>query len=636
MSQPQWSALQAQDTTPYIEDARSPWAHLPSPSTTATAPTPVKRKPVPYQTLEVPIAQKLDDPVIPARWGLTWQSPALCLCSLLSGIAVAAGNHAYFSRLHNTPYDNVEWVGRYSLVLAIIVKTCFATSLLICYEQVVWMGFKDRVQGTSIRAIDALFGATHQVLSLLRWSMWVSNPMAAIMISLRWLLPLVSIIAPTTLTVQVRETVSSSDCQVPIVRLNLDEADTFESRESVTYLTDLAQFDYTHQQTFPTSLASKVGTLTGFLGEPVSFASPCGSNCSYTLTLDTPLWKCTETDPMDPRSPWERDNSTSAPWASVNKGTPFEYTSFIWYVSATPNDTSTLWVGHVYKSNATADAGTPYNQTYTPETFYCDGHNATLTVELFFMNGEQQTPKVLNIDYGNIVDWSYGSSWAYENNAYPIDPARHRAVYKVLTELLAGEISLETRSGGIFSSDTKILNMPAFVKPNLVGDDDRNDQLKDLIRPLVEELSLNYTLSLLAYSDLVTTQTDNATCTNTIYSNVWKYQPRNLIIAYCAGAALSLVSAILGGFALYKNGLVSEISFSQVLVTTRNPELDDLSKGNCLGKSDLYPRGLYNVNLRLGELKKQDDKIGQSTGAAHVAFGAPDNVVGIRRRGHYV
>ncbi|KAF3908468.1 hypothetical protein ABW21_db0203593 [Orbilia brochopaga] len=619
--------------TPEISEShiRVPWSQKLSYSS-------IPRKPIPdpYQT-EIPVSS---DPDLPnqqppqrSKWGITWQSPSLAIASYVSGLLVAVGNHIYFTRLNNTPYVNVVWVGRYALVLALIVKTCFATCILVCYEQVVWMGFRHRSKGTSIRAIDAMFGSTYQVVSLLYPAMWLENPLAAITIAIRWLLPLISIVAPTTLTVTSREAVSYTACQVPA--LNFSVTTSAFTSPSGEYLSDLAQSEYTRNEWFATPLASKIGTLTGLLGQPVSYSSPCGTNCSYSVNFHSSLWKCMDTDPHNATSPWEISNSTNAPWATSNKGHEIDYTSIFKYVSMSSNETGKLWVGHLINKNVTSDANKTFWDYWGVETFYCDNYNASISLRQAFINGEQQDPILEDVVYGDQVDPYFGLGYTIDKNISQEDLARYQVAYDVLAKLFLGEVSFESRAGRDFPSDTSILNMPAFLKPNLVVNGDKNDELQDSIRPLAEQLSLNYTMSLLAYPGLGVRQLQNGNCTVTTYSNVWRYEQQYLIIAYVAGLVASLVSLVVGAIALAKNGLVSEMSFSQVIATTRNPELDKLLEGNCLGKSDLQPRSLYSIKLRLGELQDPDGKL-SSSGAAHAAFGTPRNVSEIRRQGYYI
>jgi hypothetical protein len=56
---------------------------------------------------------------------------------------------------------------------------------------------------------------------------------------------------------------------------------------------------------------------------------------------------------------------------------------------------------------------------------------------------------------------------------------------------------------------------------------------------------------------------------------------------------------------MLENGVVSGTSFSYILVTTRNPALDQLSVGACLG-SDPFPAELMRTKFRFGVLDDAD------------------------------
>ncbi|KAF3928916.1 hypothetical protein AA313_de0203379 [Arthrobotrys entomopaga] len=614
--------------------SRPHWMHQPS----TTSSISIQRKPVPYQAIETPIDIETpsskesphdEKPPQSSKWGITWQAPAVCLIAFVSALAIAIGNHVYFAGLNNKPYENSVWIGRYALVLALIVKTCFATCIIICYEQFIWMGFRRRQDGTSIRAIDALFGSTYQVVSLFYPSIWIQHPMAALMIAIRWLLPLVSIVAPTTLTVQIRESMTYSDCLVPTLNFGVPNQASIPPTSPNAFLSDLAQSDYTENEWFATSLGSKVGTLSGFLGQPVSYLSPCGSNCSYSITFNAPIWRCNDVDPHNATAPWEVMNTTEATWATNNIGNEIHYTSLYKYFGIANDTTGRLWIGHINAKNVTNPK--KFWDSWDVETFYCDSYNTSVSVEQAWVDGEQLPPRIESLVYGNQINMTIGQGWAMDNNVSWVELGRHQVVYQVLSNLFLGSVSEELRAGRDFTNLTTILDMPSFVQSNSSS----AGQLVSTIRPLAEQLSFNYSMSLLGYQELALRQMTTSNCSSTTFNNVWKYEQRYLILAYSLGVAIAFISLILGGIALSQNGVVSELSFSQIVATTRNSELDHLLEGNCLGRSDLQPRDLYQTRLRFGEVKQQDSKL-SSSGAAHTAFGMPENITSIRRQGYYI
>lgn len=133
---------------------------------------------------------------------------------------------------------------------------------------------------------------------------------------------------------------------------------------------------------------------------------------------------------------------------------------------------------------------------------------------------------------------------------------------------------------------------------------------KDLHRA-IEELSHNLTLSLFSITDITTEAATLSTTTRLVF----QYSRGTLIWTYSAAAAATLVCLIIGMAALRRNGIASDVSFSRVLVTTRNPELDRISHSACLG-GDPFPEKLYQTRLRFGELWRAPDGTG-----AHSGFG---------------
>ena len=71
---------------------------------------------------------------------------------------------------------------------------------------------------------------------------------------------------------------------------------------------------------------------------------------------------------------------------------------------------------------------------------------------------------------------------------------------------------------------------------------------------------------------------------------------------------------------LFRNGVDSSMSFSQVLATTRNPSLDRLCRGASLG-GETIPEDLSKARLRYGELIDVEDGV-----STHACFGLVDEI----------
>ena len=72
---------------------------------------------------------------------------------------------------------------------------------------------------------------------------------------------------------------------------------------------------------------------------------------------------------------------------------------------------------------------------------------------------------------------------------------------------------------------------------------------------------------------------------------------------------------MVGSFMLYTNGVEGQMSFSQILVTTRNSTLDKISEGASLGGSYITDR-----------VKKTRVKYGKLAGTSGAGFGTEDEI----------
>jgi hypothetical protein len=170
------------------------------------------------------------------------------------------------------------------------------------------------------------------------------------------------------------------------------------------------------------------------------------------------------------------------------------------------------------------------------------------------------------------------------------------------------------------SSDYTILN-PASEKSTVLC---RN---KTLARAL-EDLSHNFTYSLLSLNAANTTVPVRVSSPQNFYS----YNNRNLLLAYATALGVSVVCVIVGFLALWENGVSQGTAFSSVLVTTRNPELDQLAVGHCLGR-DPIGKEIGEAKLRFGEIVEGGSGGGREY--KHAAFGMKWSVSGLSKGEKY-
>jgi hypothetical protein len=138
-------------------------------------------------------------------------------------------------------------------------------------------------------------------------------------------------------------------------------------------------------------------------------------------------------------------------------------------------------------------------------------------------------------------------------------------------------------------------------------------------------------LSLLSDASFASRTNISTPCTVTATELVWNYKPFWLVLSYSLGVGSMCVAAGMGVVAFRRNGYSADMSFSSIVATTRNKDLDVLTEGISLGYSPL-PKRFQSKRLRFGEARGQM----AGGGVAHTAFGLEGNVTGIKVGKKYV
>lgn len=110
---------------------------------------------------------------------------------------------------------------------------------------------------------------------------------------------------------------------------------------------------------------------------------------------------------------------------------------------------------------------------------------------------------------------------------------------------------------------------------------------------------------------------------------VWNYNPTWLAVSYFIAVGFTFAAIGVGMHAIACNGYVAQTNFSTFLTTTRNPDLDRLAEGSCLGEWPMK-RELRETRLRFG----QTEPVGDG-GVPHAAFGFVDRMTGIEKGRQY-
>ena len=106
---------------------------------------------------------------------------------------------------------------------------------------------------------------------------------------------------------------------------------------------------------------------------------------------------------------------------------------------------------------------------------------------------------------------------------------------------------------------------------------------------LVEELSRNQTLSLFSNDRfwLPTKSSSLSDVSHWTSNTVYEYRPYNLWLAYGIAIASSFFAVVLGLYALWRNGVSHDNSFSAIMAVTQNDFLNELTLGHSLGATPM-------------------------------------------------
>lgn len=308
--------------------------------------------------------------------------------------------------------------------------------------------------------------------------------------------------------------------------------------------------------------------------EVTSWPSPCGVNCSYTVSFAGPAYECVEMGPFFSLSV----NLTDLWSQNINDRSqnplPFINGS-VFYIGLDDfgNKTSPIKFWAVY------------NQLN--RTLRCDLHNATYTTKISYLNNVQfvQTDVVRNnpVNDGNRL---------FEDYVIDLFDVHLFLIHETVVGMLSGWVA---QIGPILYTESYVANWDGVVElrnstPKLI--------FPDNLGSIIEDFIVNVTLTQNVFRnnsdpDIASFIVEKATvATVTTYPPIYTYSTSVLWQIYGTALAMSMACIVVGSYMLFKNGTFGSLSFSQVLVATRNPTLDRLCKDD----------GLQQAPLRYGAL----------------------------------
>ena len=360
------------------------------------------------------------------------------------------------------------------------------------------------------------------------------------------------------------------------------------------------------------SIANTISTT----GQLISWPSPCGLNCSYTVSFVGPAYHCVEFGPYSSIPV----NLTDVSVISTNSSTidiPLFINSSLWYwgVDDLGNETRPMGLWIVYDSLERTVRCTLHNATYTTNVSYSNNVQSiwnTLEVhDAMYDSAALHAEYIAFLESANLTD---ENAWR-SLNIFAI----HTAVANLVVGWMA-PINGAAFMGSSIGYSSGVVDWSS-VPPTFPDD----------LPTKIEDLLTNTTLSLI---DLRNSKVNVSSAINwhfnlsskpiletlvpatiNLYPSIYTYSREVIWQIYAPALGVSLICVILGSFMLHRNGLTGPLSFSQVLITTRNLKLDETIRATWLGGKDITDQ-VQKMKVRYGKLVEVEQ----------VGFGTKDNI----------
>ncbi|KAL4908141.1 hypothetical protein BDW74DRAFT_97561 [Aspergillus multicolor] len=567
----------------------------------------------------------------PAAWGIGWRCPTLMVGLLLCGAGLATGHHFYYRSLDNTlvsSADQQAWAIRIGTAFAFLVKSALVAAVGIAAAQQIWATL--RRKSVKLSGIDGMFGVLSNPISFFIPDLWMYAKTLTLVAIISWFIPLTAVVTPSTLSVYLETTNRTVQTQVPTV--NFTDA----------FWEDMVTNAGAGRIRSPSAATSRLFSATSSSLEVVPVPAPF-PNSSYTLEFWGPSYKCQRLSEV----------LVQTQGLNYSDGLRNEYDSFqaLWdheignvtqpapvmiYVGAVPsalNNTLFIWA---------SGANLMWNDNTTqPTELVCQLWNTSYVVDMSFANSVQ-TLTPISTEHVAPANWSSSEgslSLLNKNNRAPeVNPGfytTHLLFSGLIQGTLYSSVSLELTENKTSSmtpfTTMSIVQSGLFACPDMwntsayvYGNDETSLCRNKTLARAIEDLSHNFTYSLLSLN----AGNDRVPVIVSTPRNFYSYSSRNLLLAYAVAVGVTVACVLVGFLALRENGVSQSTSFSSVLLTTRNPDLDQLAIGHCLG-ADPVAKEIGKVRLRFGELQGEDRRY------KHAAFGTKGSVTALTEGEEY-
>ncbi|KAL2812286.1 hypothetical protein BJX63DRAFT_443512 [Aspergillus granulosus] len=592
-----------------------------------------------HHTSASPQTDKYD--ITPAKWGFGWQCPVMMIGFVMCGMALSVGHHLYYHSLDDTLVNSVNqqtWAIRIGTGFAFLTRSFLVSAVGVAAAQEIWATL--RKKNIRLYGIDSMFAVLNSPVAFFTWDLWIYAKTLTVLAIISWLIPLTAIITPATLSVHLLTKTNTTWLRVPTVNF----------AEEPFWL-PWASYGGAGYIDSPSPDISRLFAATTSSMEVLPVSAPF-PNSSYTLEFWGPSYKCeklsdamAQMQGMTFTQPFgENYTSLKALWDyEITNSTEYD-TNF--YTGANPTLlNNTLFIYAAGTTPQWNNNSSNANENETGTELVCQLWNTSYSINLTFTDGVQ-TLTPLHTTFLNPANWT---SDAGRTSPLPLTASEHpfvnsgfyimhllftgllqrRLVISVtgsLSQFMQSEFdrpSMSITQTGLFSCP-ELWNSSAYRSIQLVNVPVSTRCRNQTLASAIEDLSHNFTYSLLSLNAANT----SVPVSVSFPQNFYRYDWVNLAIAYAVAVGVTVGCILVGFVAMYRNGVAQNTSFSSVLLTTRNLELDQLAIGNCLANDSLEEE-VGRVRLKFGEVQVREG------GYRHVAFGLEGSVTAISKGRDY-
>ncbi|KAH8892986.1 hypothetical protein GQ53DRAFT_822484 [Thozetella sp. PMI_491] len=587
-----------------------------------------------------------------AKKHIYWGHPVLLLLFTISGVALALGHHLFYRSLDGTEATSTgqQWAVRLGTIFALLITSLFKAATAIALAQITWTTLRQRP--FSLAVIDKIFSITSTPTALWSWELLRGAKLIVLLGIVTWCLPLAAFTPPATLFVVLEEQTFQNDRPVPI----LDWENPAWGQGNATIGGSLIPDGVT-----PSSLIRRIAIQSALAREILPLPAPA-TNSSYALQFFGPTLQCNEA------------NSSQQPaFNNYTRNLASRGTYVIpELLNLGINGTNPIYFELVYSGLSAPfyDPSRPFDEELVQfplplaeilapqiwiqtsnRSIVCVLVNASFDIGFDFSSGHQTITHRQPVQVLNEITFRMNCS-----GLTCMQISCFAGLFLAWSDILEGNVTLgATTDGWVFSevsSDMLLTgltacdeienngwNIPPYVNLLVFQDGIQPQFLKNLANNIfqretqdcrnrtidrgIEDLASNITISMLSSSNL-TTSTLLTPVQFREMRNVYRYNSTDLLASYMTAVTVTLLTVSVGLYALSANGASHSNSFSTILRTTRNPDLDELSKGQNLGAAPL-DQDMKKCKLRFGVIAVDTNQ----DASRQIAFGLEQKVSNI-------